>query len=89
MALFRFHRGGLAESLATTVVVKSIPHLISILAESVHKSSTWGARVTIEPYPMESKNFDPRCGWYTHIVLANILEPDKMHPVGFLSEALD
>jgi hypothetical protein len=89
MALFRFHRGGLAESLATTVVVKTIPHLMSVISETMDSSSKWGARMTIEPYPWEGNNFDPRCGWYTHIVLANILEQDKMHPVGFLSEFLD
>lgn len=92
MALFRFHRGSLDESLKTTIVVKSIKDLMHEIALSMSydsiKDNSWGAAIEINPYPAEESNFDKRIGWYTHIVLCNLYEADKMHPVGFLSEPL-
>jgi len=89
MALFRFHRGGLQDSLDTTIIVKSFQHLCAIIADHAAPADKWGASIKIEPYPEEGKNFDPRIGWYTYLVTANIYEKDKMHPIGFLSEPLD
>lgn len=89
MPLFRFQRGGLDESIATTVIVKTPLDLFAVISQSAPDGCPWKAAIEIEPYPSEGKNFDPRTGWYTHIVLANIVEPDKMHPVGFLSEPLE
>ncbi len=86
MPLFRFHRGGLAESLATTVIVNSFDHLAAVIANSLwHEIGNWDARIDLQAYPSEN-NFDARIGWYTYLVTANIFEADKMHPVGYLSE---
>ena len=93
MPLFRLHRGGLAESLATTIVVKTLNDVVRAvvmsLDDELFKKQEWGARFSIEPYPSAGKNFDPRIGWFTQIVLCNLYEKDKMHPVGFLSEPLE
>lgn len=92
MALFRFHRGGLDESLKTTVVVKTFNDMVKAIVmsfdEDMLKSKTWGAQFKVEPYPDKENCFDKRIGWYTHIVTCNLYEKDKMHPVGFLSEEL-
>jgi hypothetical protein len=90
MPLFRFHRGGLSESLKTTVVVNNIDQLAIVIANSFDLAmldkKNWNAEIKIEPYPSKDDNFDARIGWYTHLVTCNIYEADKMHPVGYLSE---
>lgn len=92
MPLFRFHRGGLEESLKTTVIVRNDIELCKVIANSFDykmlEKNTWKARMQVNPYP-DKDNFDPRIGWFTHIVLVNIFEEDKMHPIGFLSEPLE
>lgn len=92
MPLFRFHRGGLHDSLQTTIIVKNLNDIVKAVVLSFDQdmlaSQTWGAKFKIEPYPREGENFDRRIGWYTQIVTANIYSEDKMHPVGFLSEPL-
>ncbi len=90
MPLFRSHRGGLQDSLDTTVIVKNIMQLeLAILRDFENWPTTnKELEIQIEPYPME-RCFDKRIGWYTHLVTANVLEKDKMHPVGFLSEPLE
>lgn len=87
MALFRLHRGGLEESLKTTVVVKNMNDLLGVIATSYEVNVNWSASVEIEPYPADN-NFDARIGWYTHLVSANIYDKDKYVPVGYLSELL-
>jgi len=93
MALFRFHRSGLHESLQTTIIVKTFNEMVEAILMSFDdgmlKKADWGAEFKIIPYPEKDLNFDPRIGWYTHMVLTNILEKDNMHPVGFLSEPFD
>lgn len=92
MPLFRFHRGGLHESLQTTIVVKTFNDVVKAIVlsfdEDMLKRQKWGAEFKIIPYPDEINNFDPRIGWYTHMVLANIYEKDRLSPIGFLSEPL-
>lgn len=88
MPLFRFHRGGLHDSLQTTVIVDSIIELYVVISREANETCNWSASIEIEPYPMEGKNFDKRIGWFTHLVSANIYEQDKYHPIGFLSEPL-
>lgn len=89
MPLFRFHRGGLHDSLATTVIVKNIKELNKIVYEAL-KEWFWklptDIELTIEPYPDENC-FDARIGWYTHMVLAKVANAE-MSPIGFLSEPL-
>ena len=91
MALFRKHRGGLAESLQTTIVVKTFNDIVKAIVmdnDLIKANPPWGAKFSIEPYPSAEDNFDSRIGWYTHIVCTNLYEEGKMHPVGFLSEPL-
>ena len=91
MPLFRFHRGGLDESLQTTIVVKTFNDMVRAIVTSnlCDGANDWGLKFKVEAYPNEKECFDPRIGWYTHIVTANLFEEDKMHPIGFLSESLD
>lgn len=94
MALFRFHRGGLDESLKTTIIVKTFNDMVKAILfdcdiSKIIEKPTWGAQFSVKPYPEESNNFDSRIGWYTYMVAANIYEEDKMHPIGFLSEPLE
>jgi hypothetical protein len=92
MPLFRFHRGGLAESLKTTIIVKNVNELVDVIRK-YHE--TWGAKnlssfeIFIEPYPDKNNNFDPRIGWYTQIVQSNIHDKDVFHPEGYLSEPMN
>ena len=86
MPLFRFHRGSLQESLKTTIIVNSFAHLAAIIAADAVPEAKWGASIDVFPYPSKEDNFDPRIGWYTQMVTANLYEKDKMHPIGFLSE---
>lgn len=91
MPLFRFHRGGLDESLQTTRMVKDIKDLIKLIE---HDWIEWplinkNFNIEIEAYPSTGACFDRRIGWYTHIVTADIVEVGKMHPIGFLSEPLN
>lgn len=92
MPLFRFHRGGLHESLRTTVVVKNGIELCKIITNSFdykmrHKNKR-SVRLKITPYP-DDNNFDERIGWYTHMVSVHFLEDDTMEFIGFLSEPLE
>lgn len=97
MALFRFHRGGLQDSLMTTVIVKNINELSSLIFNYIEPwvniKSVDDIELTIESYPSEN-NFDSRIGWYTHLV-SFIVKVDNPHyssikasPVGYLSEPL-
>lgn len=77
MPIFRFHRGGLAESLETCVVVENVEHLamvISHLTDFKPKPSD----IVIIKY---GHGWDVRIGWYTHTVMINDA------PIGFLSES--
>lgn len=94
MPLFRFHRGGLHESLQTTIIVKTLNDVVRaiVMNETLMKGcedKIWGAKFKVEPYPSKDDNFDPRIGWFTHIVTTNLYEEDKMMPIGFLSEPLE
>lgn len=89
MALFRFHRGSLQESLMTTRKVKNMLELLLVIKEDYEG---WGFKrlsiKKIEPYPSATNNFDARCGWFTHIVMVSY-NNKKAVPAGFLSENLD
>lgn len=100
MPLFRFHRGGLIESLKTTVIVKDLEELKEVI---MHGWINWLGFAGATPSnfkdfdvqiinPFDSRNvietFDPRCGWYTHYVSTDILEKGKFLIEGFISEHL-
>jgi hypothetical protein len=78
MPLFRFHRGSLAESLDTTIIIDNCNELYQLLS----KDRAGSIHITIDPYPSEKNCFDKRIGWYTQIVKIN------NDPIGFLSEPL-
>lgn len=65
MAKYRDHRGGLAESLATMVVVDSRAELVEYLRRALSPFfvSVTPDKVKILPYCV-----DARIGWDTHIV---------------------
>lgn len=69
MTRFRFHRGLLADSMATVVDVTSFPELVIIVGDYC-RDFGWGdadeESVSVEPYA-----FDDRIGWDTHIVCLN------------------
>lgn len=90
MALFRYHRGGLIESLATTIVITSRKELETQIALWYSDWIFKPFRLTmkIEPYPNAENCFDSRIGWYTHVVTVDIDNKDEFNVVGFLSEDL-
>lgn len=100
MPLFRRHRGGLDESLATTVIVKNIADLKAEITKdwemwldhpaAAHSNfKTFDVKVFV-PFELPIENsFDPRCGWYTHYVSADIMCKGEFHMVGMLSEPMN
>lgn len=100
MPLFRKNRALLDEALQTTIVVKDMQSLKDAIRQDWemwlgHQGADhtnfkcFDVKVEI-PYnlPLES-SFDPRCGWYTHYVCADIMCKGEFYTVGFLSEPLD
>lgn len=91
MPLFRFHRGGLHESLQTTVIVDNMNELMDVI-KTAHEdwlppnSEAFG--IIIGPYPGEGENFDRRIGWYTQLVTSDIHQKGIFVPEGYLSEPL-
>jgi hypothetical protein len=88
MALFRFHRGSLEESLKTTIIVNSMFEICDALEESSLLSMDMKFTVKTKPYPDKKNNFDSRIGWYTHAVLMKTNPKEEYQIVGFLSEDL-
>lgn len=93
MPLFRLHRGGLAESLQTTIIVLNHLEILHYFAKN-HGSliSDMCAHCTIKdleikPYPNDKDNFDARIGWFTQVVRLKHAD-DKYYVIGFLSEPL-
>jgi hypothetical protein len=76
--LFRFHQGGLDQSMETIIEIRSFDHLLS------HIRSHWDVPIShlnIVPYC-----FDDRIGWDTHMVQAALgTDPIILYPIGFLN----
>jgi len=91
MPLFRFHKGSLSTSLETTVIVKNLNELKTLITDAMRGwifiKDDEKVNIEIKPYPTISTHFDSRIGWYTHIVIARI-EKMTACPIGFLSEPL-
>lgn len=88
MALFRFHRGGLSESLKTTKIVKSKKELSELIMKNdIFKLEVTEKDLCIESYSKKD-NFDERIGWYTQMVTVKDPHDGKFYPIGFLSEPL-
>jgi hypothetical protein len=60
---FRFHRGGLDESMATAVDVDGWDGLVAHIASQTNFSHFTPATMKVVPY-----GFDDRIGWDTHLV---------------------
>ena len=77
--LFRFHRGGLDDSMKTIVVIQSLVDLVLIISKKVENLTG----IKIRHYCQ-----DERIGWDTYIVL---IEDDYtgIHPIGFLNRKPD
>ena len=90
MAIFRFHRGGLKESLETCVLCKNKNELLIFIKDSFgpFNSKVIDESLEIFAYPNEKDCFDSRIGWFTHMVCIE-LEDIGRHVVGFLSEGFD
>jgi len=92
MALFRFHKGTLEESLKTTIIVKDIYDLLEKLACWWEKEVCISAdRLSMYQWQLlidKKEKFDDRCGWYSHLVIFQVRNSDNI-PVGFLSEPLE
>ena len=95
MPLFRFHRGGLHESLQTTVIVKTPDDLSNIAFDAmkqwVNIQSINDIELTIEPYLTENNFILESVGthkWYQ--LKCKVKNPHfsniAAHPLGFLSE---
>jgi len=74
--LFRFHKGGLDESMETIVKISSFEELVTIIAEYWDSPFT---QITINPY-----NYDERIKWDTQMVMIHV--DDKKYPVGYLNK---
>ena len=77
--LFRFHRGGLSESMETVTIIHSFEQLICMI------NGWWDSpltKITIEPYI-----FDSRIDWDTQLVIIHV--QDKTYPVGYLNKKPD
>lgn len=77
--LFRFHRGGLDESMATIVEIKSSDDLLKTILLN------WD--ITFIGLQLEPYGYDHRIGWDTYIV-RGVLQRDPIicYPVGFLNQ---
>lgn len=74
--LFRFHKGGLDESMETVQVIKSFEQLIIIVTE------WWDSplsKISIKPYA-----YDDRIQWDTQLVMIHVGE--SSYPVGYLNK---
>jgi hypothetical protein len=74
--LFRFHRGGLDESMKTIKIISSSMDLKNLIFEACDIQPT---NITILPYL-----YDPRIQWDTHVVLIHM--GDKSYQVGYLNK---
>lgn len=89
MPLFRFHRGSLEDSLATTQRVKTKDELLAIINKDLQPWHVKAQGIKIAPYPSKDNCFDNRIGWFTHIVKAEGIGTAEGCVYGFLSEDLD
>ncbi len=74
--LFRFHKGGLSESMETLTIIESFEQLICIINEWFDSPLT---KITIEPYI-----YDHRIDWDTQLVMIKVR--DQTYPVGYLNK---
>lgn len=77
--LFRHHRGTLAESMKTVVVVNSVEDLKKEILKEDELFNALCETIKIEFY-----GYDERIGWNTHIV-SIVDQNGKAHPVGWTS----
>lgn len=85
MPIFRYHRGGLEDSLKTVVLVKSLKDIEKIAMDfwSDFNLTDKKINIKVQPYLPE---IDYRIGWFTQIVMCDFPDPGVFYPIGFLSE---
>jgi hypothetical protein len=80
--LFRFHRGGLKESMDTVIKIRSYKHLLDSINDSFWP---WGIeinKIEIKPYV-----YDPRIDWDTYMVNVHHEKLGQYPvPVGYLNK---
>ena len=77
---FRFHRGGLSESMETTVSLSTKEELIRVIGNSLKE---WGD-FNYNNLKIESYGFDDRINWNSHIVTL-----DGWGVIGFTDKSID
>lgn len=86
MAKFRFHRGGLAESIATMTEIASSDELIALISERIGPdlpAEFDSSHLQITAYMLSP---DPRIGWaetYAVQIRGFVDNPDQWTVVGF------
>jgi len=97
MALFRRARALLIDSLLTSVIIKNIDQLKEVLILDYY--DWYGHNKNIDLTKMKIKielppginlqdSLEKETGWFLHPVMADILNQDEYHLVGYLSEPL-
>jgi hypothetical protein len=96
MALYRKYGGSFTESLKASVIVKSIDDIRNIIYEdwimwegALRKNDDIPFNKESFDIKIENYIFDPRSGWYTQIVSADLQIKGEFMAIGFLSEPLD
>lgn len=81
--LFRFHRGGLEESMQTVIEIETFDQLVAHITSNYDVPA---AKITVSKYI-----YDDRINWDTYIVnLTMGLDVEQStHPVGFLNRKPD
>ena len=96
MALYREHRRTLEESLTTTVIVKYIKDIKKIIYKIFKQYEGCDQITNLHNFTVKidcpvslKESLDPRCGWYSQYVLADIMKKDVFTIQGMLSEPFE
>ena len=87
MAKFRYHRGGLRESMETVIEVSSKQDLVDKVEPDIFGDKPNVEQITVEPY-----GYDNRIDWNTYIVTKTIPGKDgetETGVMGFTDGPLD
>lgn len=74
---FRFHTGGLKESMATMIEVKNLQELKDAVNGKWQQFNR-----SVEKLRFDHYGFDSRIGWNTYLVLCKLTGMDNYIPVG-------
>lgn len=91
MPKFRYHRGGLQESMETVIEVSSKQDLIDKLEPDIFGYKPSNEALSILPYNNDNSGipfYDERIGWHIYIVKA-IYPDDSTWVIGFTDGPLE